>query len=526
MSAEVDVIVVGSGINGMVAAAELARAGRSVLLVERNARLGGFIASAQRTAPGYIHDTYSSWHSLFLAGPAYASLGEQLHEHGLVYRNTDSWAAASVADDGRVTMGHRDPARTVEAFEHDADRIAYLSMLDKIGENIAAINGFLGSEPRSWDLLRHGAKLINTGGVRGAGGWLRQLATSGRAFCRREFRGGEVDHLFTPWLLHAGLGPDHASGGLMTGLLAAGLHGAGLPVVEGGADNFVAAFSALLDSLGVQVRTGTEVERILVEGGRAIGVVAGSRVFHARSGVLASVAPSALYGGLLPPSAVKPHLARQAAQFRYGRAAMQIHVALSAPLTWRDQRLADFPIVHLTDGSAGTGIACAEAEAGLLPRRPTVVVGRQYLLDETRVPRGAASLWLQLQELPFTPVGDAGGELDTGQGWSRELAAGYARRVLDRLDAHAPGVHDLVRAVDIITPPELTAHNPSAAQGDPYGGSTELDQNHLWRPLPAAGTHATPIPGLWHIGAATRPGPGMGGGSGHAAARSLLKRTR
>lgn len=526
MGAEVDVIVVGSGINGMVAAAELARAGRSVLLVERNTRLGGFIASEQRTAPGYIHDTYSSWHPLFLAGPAYASLGEQLHEHGLVYRNTDSWAAASVADDGRVSRGHRDPAKTVEAFEHDVDRTAYLSMLDKIGENIAAINGFLSGELRSWSLLRHGAKLINSGGVRGAEGWLRQLATSGRAFTRREFRGREVDHLFTPWLLHAGLGPDHASGGLMTGLLAAGLHGAGLPVVEGGADNFVAAFSKLLDSLGVQVRTDTEVERILVDNGRAIGVVAGGRVLRARAGVLASVAPSALYGRLLPPSAVKPHLVRQAAQFRYGRAAMQIHVALSAPLKWRDQRLAEFPIVHLTDGSASTGIACAEAEAGLLPRRPTVVVGRQYLLDETRVPRGAASLWLQLQELPFHPTGDSAGELDTGQGWTRELAEGYARRVFDRLDVHAPGVHDLVCAVDIITPPELTAHNPSTGHGDPYGGSTELDQNYLWRPLPAAGNHATPVPGLWHIGAATHPGPGMGGGSGYAAANALLKRSR
>ncbi|SFS78288.1 phytoene desaturase family protein [Saccharopolyspora flava] len=526
MGAEFDVIVVGSGINGMVAAAELARAGRSVLLVERNDRLGGFIASEQRTVPGYVHDTYSSWHPLFLAGPAYASLGEQLHAHGLVYRNTDTWAAASVADDGRVSLAHRDPVRTAEGFEHDADRAAYLSMLDKIGENMAAINGFLGSELRSWALLRHGAKLINTGGVRGAEGWLRQLATSGRSFCRREFQGREVDHLFAPWLLHAGLGPDHASGGLMTGLLAAGLHGAGLPVVEGGADNFVTAFAKLMDSLGVQVRTDTEVERIMIEDGRAIGVISGGRVFRARHGVLASVAPSDLYGHLLPPSAVKPHLARQAAQFRYGRAAMQIHVALSAPLQWRDERLADFPIVHLTDGSASTGIACAEAEAGLLPRRPTVVVGRQYLLDETRVPTGAASLWLQLQELPFDPVGDSAGELDTSGGWTRELAEGYAQRVFDRLDAHAPGVRDLVCAVDIISPPELTAHNPGSAQGDPYGGSTELDQNYLWRPLPSAGSHATSIPGLWHIGASTHPGPGMGGGSGHAAATALLKRAR
>ena len=523
MSAEIDVIIVGSGVNGMVAAAELARRGRSVLLLERNDRLGGFIASEQRTVPGYVHDTYSSWHSLFLTGPAYASLGPLLHEHGLVYRNTEYWAAASVADDGRVTTSHRDPATTVEAFEHDSDRHDYLSMLDAAGQNLAAIDGFLGGAP--WSKLRHAATLLHTGGVRDPDGWLRQLATSGRALHRR-FRGQEVDHLYAPWLLHAGLSPDHASGGLMTGLLAAGLHGAGLPVVEGGAGNFVTAFASLLDALGVQVRTGTEVERVLVDNGRAIGVVAGGRVFRARRGVLASVAPSVLYGRLLPPSAVAADLVRQAERFRYGRAAMQIHVALSGPLRWRDERLGKFPIVHLTDGAASTGIACAEAEAGLLPRRPTVVVGSQHLIDETRVPRGAASLWLQLQELPHHPVGDSAGELDTSGGWTRELAEGYARRVFDRIDAHAPGLQDQVCGVDIITPPELTAHNPNAAEGDPYGGSTELDQSYLWRPVPATGSGAPPIHGLWHIGASTHPGPGMGGGSGYAAAHAVLKRIR
>ncbi|WP_406691106.1 hypothetical protein REH65_02675 [Saccharopolyspora sp. ID03-671] len=75
-------------------------------------------------------------------------------------------------------------------------------------------------------------------------------------------------------------------------------------------------------------------------------------------------------------------------------------------------------------------------------------------------------------------------------------------------------------------PARAHRHNPNSAQGDPYGGSTELDQNYLWRPLPSAGGHSTSIPSLWHIGASTHPGPGMGGGSGHAAATALLKRIR
>ena len=86
---------------------------------------------------------------------------------------------------------------------------------------------------------------------------------------------------------------------------------------------------------------------------------------------------------------------------------MQIHVALSEPLSWRDTRLAKIRLIHLSDGSASTGIACAEAEAGLLPRQPTVVVGQQYLLDPCRVPAGASAWWLQLQEVPCTAANPA-----------------------------------------------------------------------------------------------------------------------
>jgi phytoene dehydrogenase-like protein len=237
------------------------------------------------------------------------------------------------------------------------------------------------------------------------------------------------------------------------------------------------------------------------------------------------VTPTALYGRLIPEDAVGSALRAEAASFRYGRAALQIHVALSEPLAWRDPRLAGIPLIHLSDGSAGTGIACAEAEAGYLPRHPTVVVGRQDLLDPARVPAGAAALWLQLQEVPYAPRGDAAGELDTAHGWSEALAKGYADRVLDRVARHAPDLRDKIRAIDVLTPDDLRHRNPNAVSGDPYGGSTELDQSLLWRPLASSGRHATPIDRLWHIGASTHPGAGLGGGSGHRVATTLTRRS-
>ncbi len=520
-----DAVVVGAGINGMAAAARLAAGGWRVTLVDAADDIGGFVATGERTVPGFRHDTYSSWHPLFVTGPVYAEFGDALHRHGLAYANTDGPLTASVADDGRVTTAYRDVGETVAGFADPADRAAYRAMIDGFGAHAAQIGGLLGAELHSaaalrplWGLARGGRAVVE--------GYLRDAATSGRSWLAGRFRGREADHLWAPWLLHAGLAPDAASGGLMVPIFAATLHAAGLPVVVGGAGNFVRAWRGLLDELGVTVRTGHRVEEILVRDGAAVGVAGEGWTITAGRAVLASVTPPALYGTLLPPGTVPARVTEQAAAYRPGRAAAQLHVALSGPVPWRAEALAAVPLVHLSDGSASTGIACAEAAAGLIPRRPTVVVGQQHVLDPSRVPAGAAALWLQLQELPFAPVGDAAGELDVGRGWDGELAAGLTDRVLDRIAAHAPGLRERVLGVDVITPPDLLARNPNALAGDPYAGSAELDQNFLWRPLAAAPKHATPVPRLWHIGASTHPGPGLGGASGHLVAGALLTPSR
>ena len=132
-------------------------------------------------------------------------------------------------------------------------------------------------------------------------------------------------------------------------------------------------------------------------------------------------------------------------------------------------------------------------------------------------------MWLQLLEVPFAPRGDSAGELDTTHGWTAALAEKYAYRVLDRIARHAPDLRPKIRVIDVLTPQDLHARNPNAVNGDPYGGSAELDQSLLWRPLASLGRHATPVNRLWHIGASTHPGPGLNGGSGHLVATTLIR---
>jgi phytoene dehydrogenase-like protein len=517
-----DAVVIGSGINGLVAAAELAGAGWSVTLVERNPQIGGFIASGELTAPGYVHDTFSSWHVEFVTGGAYAALGEALGAHGVQYANTDGWVTGTVREDGSAVLAHRDPARTAEAFADPADRSAYQAALGQTMADLPSLGALLGGELRSTASLRPVWTLGRAGGISGLEARLRDTVTSGRGWARRTFAGDEVDALWVPWLLHSGLSPDHASGAIMLPLFAATIHAAGLPVVTGGAGRFLDAFRAVLDERGVEVITGEPVQRILVEGDRAVGVATSTRALRARRAVVASVSPRALYRELLSGGDVADQVRDEAARYRPGRAAMQIHVALSAPVPWRDARLAEIPLLHLSDGSATTAIACAEAEAGLLPRAATVVVGQQSVLDPSRAPTGAATLWIQLQEVPAHPRGDAAGVLQPAGTWTPELAEAYADRIIARIERHAPGLGDLVVGRAILTPDDLAAHNPNAIDGDPYGGATDLDQRLLWRPLPSAAHHATPVKRLWHIGAATHPGPGLSGASGHLVAQTLL----
>jgi phytoene dehydrogenase-like protein len=230
------------------------------------------------------------------------------------------------------------------------------------------------------------------------------------------------------------------------------------------------------------------------------------------------VTPTQLYGRLLGEE-------ETARRFRYGRAEMQIHFALSEPPRWAgDGRLGGTAIVHVTRGLDGVSRAVNEAERGRLPAEATIVVGQPLTIDPSRAPDGAGILWIQLQELPWRVKGDAAGEIDTGDGtWTEALRERYADRIQARLARHITNLDSAVRARTVLSPADLQAANVNLYHGDPYAGSLALDQNFLWRPFASSPGHATRVEGLWHIGASTHPGPGLGAGSGTLVAKQLLE---
>jgi phytoene dehydrogenase-like protein len=166
-----------------------------------------------------------------------------------------------------------------------------------------------------------------------------------------------------------------------------------------------------------------------------------------------------------------------------------------------------------------------EADRGLLPAEATIVCGQPTAVDASRAPEGASILWIQLQELPPRVKGDAAGELEVGDGaWTEALRERYADRIQARLARQIENLDSALVKRVVLSPADVAAANVNLVGGDIYGGSCALDQNLVWRPRPELPGHATPVDGLFHIGASTHPGPGLGAGSGTMVAKQLLSR--
>ena len=296
------------------------------------------------------------------------------------------------------------------------------------------------------------------------------------------------------------------------------LEAAGAPIVKGGAQALLDAFARLIADKGGLIVTGADVVAVDRDGkGRARGVtLADGRRLSARNGVICSMAPEKLYRDLLAGTDLPPALAESLGRYRYGKGNMQIHYALDRPPRWRTAGLDQVALLHLTPGLDGVSKAANEAERGMLPEVPTICVGQPTVLDPSRAPAGKAVLWLQLPEAPRHINGDAARLIapPADGRWTEALREAYADRVEAILARHIEGFGETILGRRAYSPADLEAMNANLVGGDPYGGFCGLDQFFLWRPFKGSMNHTTPVPGLYHIGASTHPGPGLGGGSG------------
>jgi phytoene dehydrogenase-like protein len=512
----VDAVVIGGGHNGLVAATVLARAGWSVEVHERAPVAGGAIGT-DTTARGYLHDWGSAFYGVLHTSPVLAELGlDQRVEWartpvpvgavwdprrpGAVLRRTTEETAAALGADGAAWSD-------VVAWWHRLGEPLFGALLGPVGA------------PRP--LLQTAAGLH---GPREALLTARMLLEPVEAWVRRHFATPAARMLLASNGTHADVGIDAAGSTPPALLLAMAAQIHGMPVPVGGAGRLAEAMVAAATEAGVVVRTGLEVTRVVVRAGRVVGVVSrdatgahqGTAV---RRAVVADVAPATLARDLVGEQHLPGGWLRSLRAHRYTSGYFRLDVDLAAPAPWADERLQEAVVVHVTGDLDELALSQAQVRRGLLPAEPQLIVGQQDRADPSRVPAGAAGLWVECH-CPATPKGDAADELDA------DWAGGFADRMLGRLEAHAPGLRGLVVDTTVTAPLDLERRDPNLVGGDVGGGSAAPDQQVVFRPVAGWSPYALPVGGLYMCGAASHPGGGVHGLCGRNAAREVLRDAR
>ncbi|CAM5789030.1 NAD(P)/FAD-dependent oxidoreductase [Castellaniella caeni] len=527
------VIFVGSGINSLVGAALLALRGKRVLVLERNARAGGCIRT-EELFPGYHHEVMSSWYPLFVGSPGYAELRPALEAAGVTFLYSD-YATGLAQPDGQALALRQDLAdavRRLEALAPGDGKALEAAAAQLFGTDAALTFGLLGQNLYGRGLLKLLFKEWRKRGVDGLAAYAARALESFRRWSEHALQSAQSRALMAPWTLHSGLGPDDASSALIGKLTLAAVVSAGMPVVKGGGSRLVEALVRIIEQHGGQLLTDAQAQRIELHGQgrrqRANSVqLTDGRRFQAQEAVVCNVTPQQLYGRLLPqaPDAIQAH----AAAYRYGRGDMQIHFALNAPPAWRNPELLQVPLVHLTESLEQVCASVTAANNGWLPERPTLGIGQPVAVDASRAPAGAWILWIQMQELPSRIKGDVAGQIDVPADgrWTEAVREAFADRVQQRLETVMPGLQARIVGRRAYSPADLEALNCNLVGGDPYSGICSPDQFFWLRPF--AGSHGargnrTHVRNVYHVGASSHPGPGLGAGSGCLVADMIAPR--
>jgi phytoene dehydrogenase-like protein len=494
-------LVIGAGHNGLVAAIHLAAHGLEVVVLEHAPLPGGATSSSQLTLPGFLHDHCAGFVPMAAVSPAICEL--DLERDGLVWINP-AQVMAHPFEDGSAIALHRDVDATVASLGVAGPgwRAAMERMLPLAEPLVGSV---LSPLPPVRPALRLAA------GLRGElAEWTRRLLGSVEALGLDLFDGNTRA---TAWLAssaqHSGLPPSTTVSGAFGFLLQLMAHSHGWPLPQGGMGQLAEALVHRAEREGATIRCSATVRRLVVRGGRVVGVELEGGEQIAADAVVSTVSAGVL-ARLVPDSALPAGMERRLRRWRYATGAFKLDYALSAPAPWTAGEAREAAVVHV-GGELEHLTAAAQAGArGELPARPALVVGQQSLYDATRAPAGQHTLYV------YAHVPAAYEQSD-------EHVADLIEQQLERF---APGFGNTVLARAVRSPAQTERENPSLVGGDLGGGSYELDQQLIFRPTPQLSRYRTPIKGLLVAGASTHPGGAVHGISGRGAARALLRQSR
>jgi phytoene dehydrogenase-like protein len=465
-----DAVVVGAGPNGLAAAIEMARAGRSTLLLEAEESIGGAARSASLTLPGFVHDVGAAILPLTVASPFMCTV--PLEDYGVKWVYPPA-AVAHPLDDGTAVLLHRSVEQTAAGLGEDAARYTRLmgplvASWDKVSETLLGPPRF----PRHPLAFAHFSLLAM---------WPASFES------RVLFRGERARALFAGLAAHSvsPLGRPLTSAFALTFAITG--HAVGWPFPSGGTQTISDALGRYLESLGGEIVTGKRVESM-------------SDLPPARS-VLLDLTPRQIER--IAGDALPGRFRRRLRKYPYGPGVFKVDYALSGPVPWTSPEVGSAATVHL--GGTLSEIASSEREVarGGHPERPFVLAAQPSLFDPSRAPEGKYTLWAYCH----VPNGSR---------------VDMSDRIEAQIERFAPGFRDLILARNTMSPADLERFDANLVGGDISGGSQAAWQV-MRRSVVNLSPYKLPGRGLFMCSSATPPGGGVHGMGGYYAATSALK---
>ncbi|MFE0424878.1 phytoene desaturase family protein [Streptomyces sp. NPDC058953] len=469
MPSMLDTVVVGAGPNGLTAAAELARRGFSVAVFEALDTVGGGARTEELTLPGFRHDPCSAVHPLGIGSPAFSAM--PLARYGLEWLHPE------------VALAHPFPDGTAAVLTRSVGESAMSLGPRDAGAYRRLVEPYLGHwDDLAADFLRTPWEGLPRDPYRFARFGLTALRPA--TWTMRRFDGDKARGLLAGLAAHA---IASTSGVATTGIammFALAAHERGWPLPRGGSQAISDALAAYIRDLGGTIHTGVEVKRLDEL------PPARTYVFDTSPTALARIAG---LGGAYD-------------RYRYGASVFKIDYALSGPVPWTAKEPRSAGTVHIGPTAGEIEAALQAAVTGRDPRTPFLITSQPTLVDPSRAPEGKHILWAY-GHVPARWEGDA------------------TEMIERQIERFAPGFRDLVLARAVAGPPRLAAHNANYVGGDIACGAFSGLQTVL-RPKLARVPYATAHPAVFLCSAATPPGPGVHGMSGHWAAKAVWRRLR